>query len=150
MKGKFTLEGLKSCFKKTGWIVSECYFDDGISGWELSQCSPAGEDFSFAIMHNNDVSQAIKEIREYAYRFDVDEHVEMWIAARDVGVDGVLGVCELVEDAEAIQEMLNELADGVEEWHESVKPALDDVIKSCSEQVNRIPGVDNKSKDLEI
>ena len=46
---------------------------------------------------------------EYADDFDVDEHVELWIEGR--GKNGVPATArELVEDAEAIRDMLNELA----------------------------------------
>ena len=62
---------------------------------ELEKYSPAGEDFIFGVQKGN----FVKNVREYADGFDVDEHVELWIEAR-----------ELVEDAEAIRDMLNELA----------------------------------------
>ena len=48
--------------------------------------------------------------------FDVDEHVEMWIEARRNGVRGVpSSIRELVEDAEDIDKMLEELADALAE-----------------------------------
>lgn len=52
-----------------------------------------------------------ESVREYANNFDADEHAEMWIEARG-RVNGVPNsIRELIEDAEEIQEMLNELAD---------------------------------------
>ena len=45
----------------------------------------------------------------YAAYFDVDEHVELWVNGR--GKNGVPSrIRELVEDAEAIDKMLQELA----------------------------------------
>lgn len=77
---------------------------------ELEKYSPAGEDFIFSI-DGQDIPQ---EVREYADGFDVDEHVELWMAGR--GKRGVPETArELVEDAEAIKTMLEELADALEE-----------------------------------
>lgn len=55
-----------------------------------------------------------EEVEEYAQDFDVDEHVEMWIDARKRGVSGVPStIRELLEDAEAIQKMLNDLVEAL-------------------------------------
>ena len=50
---------------------------------------------------------------EYAAGFDVDEHIEMWIEAKRSGTNGVPSARELVHDAEAIDKMLDELADAL-------------------------------------
>ena len=102
-----TMDELEVYLEDKGWTVHK---DE--EGWEIGQGSPAGEDFWFFIRHDNDVEKAVKEIQEYAYDFDVNEHVEMWVEARG-NVSGVPDVATLVEDARAIQEMLDELADGV-------------------------------------
>lgn len=39
-----------------------------------------------------------------------DEHIEMWILARRSGTSGVPSAKELVEDAQAIDDMLRELS----------------------------------------
>ena len=55
-----------------------------------------------------------EKVEEYAQDFDVDEHVERWIDARKRGVSGVPStIRELLEDAEAIQKMLNDLAEAL-------------------------------------
>ena len=82
-------------------------YDDGTV--DFRKYSPAGEDFSFTV----NAKEAAKEIYEYYDGFDVDEHIEMWIEARKNGVSGVPSTSRLVEDAEAISEMLKELADAV-------------------------------------
>ena len=104
------MENLKKIIEKLGWdIYEESYGGDEI-GWDLRKFSPAGEDFGFSICHNNDVATAIKEISSYAEDgFDIDEHIEMWIEARHNGIRNVPGTRELVEDAENIQKMLDEL-----------------------------------------
>ncbi len=103
-----TMDELEAYLEDKGWTVNK---DE--EGWEIGQASPAGEDFWFFIRHDNDVEKAVTEIQEYAYDFDVNEHVEMWIEARRNHVAGVPDAATLVEDAQAIQEMLDELADGV-------------------------------------
>lgn len=90
--------------KENDWNVSS-YTEDGRV--ELETYSPAGEDFSIIV----EVENFPESVREYANDFDANEHAEMWIEARGK-VNGVPdSIRELIEDAEEIQEMLNELAD---------------------------------------
>lgn len=84
-----------------GWGVFE-----GDQDLEISQYSPAGEDFSFSVSKDN----LIYNIIEYACNFDPDEHAEMWIEGR--GTRGIpSSVRVLIDDADAIAEMLESLAD---------------------------------------
>lgn len=108
-----SIDELKSAIEGKGWVVSECSFGGDDTGWELYKYSPAGEDFGFSVYHNNDVQKAISEINDYAFVFDTEEHISMWIEARNVDNNrmGVPSPRELVEDADAIQKMLDELAD---------------------------------------
>lgn len=85
-----------------GWSVDES--DDGYV--EVGKYSPAGEDFSFSANADN----FIEEVKQYSAGFDIDEHIEMWIEARKNGVGGVPSTRELVDDAEDIDKMLQELA----------------------------------------
>ena len=73
---------------------------------ELEKYSPAGEDFGIAVSAEN----FVEEIKEYAADFSPDEHIEMWVLARKNGVTGVPSIRILVQDADAIDEMLQELA----------------------------------------
>lgn len=94
--------------EENDWSVSS-YTNDGRV--ELEKYSPAGEDFLMCV----EIENFPKPVREYANDFDPDEHAEMWINARG-RVRGVPNsIRELIDDAEAIQEMLNELADVLEE-----------------------------------
>lgn len=96
------LEHLLAYIETLGWDV----YCDG-DGWvELSQFSSAGEDFSFTVSENN----LIEDVKDYAESFDSEEHAAMWYDAGQSGVRGVPSLHELVEDADAIQEMLNDLA----------------------------------------
>ena len=91
--------------ERLGWTVKE--YDDGTA--EFSQYSPAGEDFSFTVKAEN----AAQDIYAYYNNFDVDDHIEMWIEAKNNGVAGVPSIRRLVDDAEAISEMLKTLAGAV-------------------------------------
>lgn len=85
-----------------GWFV-KCYDNKDI---ELYQQSPAGEDFGFCVDEEN----FVENVKEYAADFDPDEHIAMWIEAKGFGTSGVPSARELVHDAEAIDEMLQNLA----------------------------------------
>ncbi|GHU55190.1 hypothetical protein AGMMS49975_16660 [Clostridia bacterium] len=73
---------------------------------ELGKQSPAGEDFWFTA----DKENFVDSVKQYAADFNIDEHIEMWIEARNSGVSGVPSTRELVKDAEDIDKMLQELA----------------------------------------
>lgn len=107
-----SIDELKEAIEKFGWNVYECEIGrKGYVEWQLSKYSPAGEDFSFPVEHQNNPAMAIKAIKDYAYNFDTEEHVEIYYEARKNGTSGVPSLRELVEDADAIQEMLDELSD---------------------------------------
>ncbi len=124
-----SMDALKEYLERKDWQVNACSVGpDSVAGWEISQYSPAGEDFGFCIEHDHNVEKAIKELKRYAYYFDVDEHVELHLGGR-----GAPSAKILVEDAEAIQEMLSELADGVN-WCEQY--TIGEQLTSAAQTVN--------------
>lgn len=84
------------------WSVTVC--DDGTI--ELETNSPAGEDLIVAVEAENFVDN----MKAYSASFDPDGHVEKWILARRSGTRDVPSAFALVEDAKAIDKMLQELA----------------------------------------
>ena len=84
------------------WSVTIC--DDGTI--ELETSSPAGEDLIVTVEAENFVDN----VKAYAASFDQEEHIAMWVEARRSGTRGVPSIKELVEDAQAIDDMLRELA----------------------------------------
>lgn len=80
------------------------YTDDGRV--ELEKFSPAGEDFIICV----DVENFPEAVAEYAADFDVDDRIEMWVEARHNGRGGIPSIRRLAIDAEAIDDMLQELA----------------------------------------
>ena len=89
--------------EKHDWRVSG-YTDDGMV--DLEKYSPAGEDFIMCVS----VKDLPGSIMEYYNNFDVDDHIEMWVEARKNGASGVPNIRALVEDGEAICDMLKEIA----------------------------------------
>lgn len=83
-----------------------CEIDDDV---ELSQGSPAGEDFSFCVAAKTP-QEMVDEVVRYAEAFDVEEHVHMWLDAKTENVAGVPDLTTLLKDAEDIQAMLSALA----------------------------------------
>lgn len=107
------LEALKRKAGDLDWSWDE---DEG--GYvQLSKCSPAGEDFFIVVNAGN----MVDEIRNYSDSFDTERHVHDLMDAKDNGLGGVPGLKELVEDADAIQEMLEGLADAMEAVEEAGK-----------------------------
>lgn len=84
-----------------GWQVNDCgeYF-------EIAQPSPMGEDFFFTV----EVENIVQNIRDYASNFDPEEHATMWF---EIENERWRGLRNLLNDADAIQDMLNELAEAV-------------------------------------
>lgn len=107
------MDNLRTKIASLGWSIHDINFKNSI-GWELFKFSPAGEDFSFTIEHNNNVKQAKEEIIRYANEFDEDEHIEMWVEAKRNRAD-IPSIKILVQDAKDIQEMLYELCDKIKE-----------------------------------
>ena len=91
-----------------GWEITGCDAGpDEEKSWLLRKYSPAGEDFGFYVE-----DEAFEEnVREYAADFDPEEHVQMHLDAKYHGkVEGIPSVRELVDDADAIDKMLQDLA----------------------------------------
>lgn len=95
-------ERYRKICEKLDWSVSS----DSSGNIELEKYSPAGEDFIIAVGEENFVDN----VKAYAASFDPDEHIEMMIMARRSGTEGIPSTRELVEDAEAIDKMLQELS----------------------------------------
>ena len=91
--------------EEQGWRVDEGV-QEGQHWFEFSQESPAGEDFSFTIWPKgtepHEIAWSI-----WNYGFDVNEHVQLW--APSAGKNGTPDVVTLVQDAQEIEKMIDEL-----------------------------------------
>jgi hypothetical protein len=110
-----SVEELQKYIEGKGWVISDCSFNEDID-WEISKHSPAGEDFCFNIQCSNAVEDAINAIAEYTNSFDEEEHIKMWLNAKDIDNNrlNVPSITELVKDAKNIKQMLTELSEGLE------------------------------------
>lgn len=100
------------------WRIHEWSYSDGEKVYELQKASPAGEDFSFSV----DGEHLIELIQSMAAEFDPDAHAEEWVAARQRGTDKTIpDIRTLIKDADAIKEMLEELAKEISQkgWEET-------------------------------
>ena len=94
----------KRICERLGWNVTILENDV-----ELSQFSPAGEDFYFTA----DKKNFAHSIKEYAEDFDPDKHAETWVKFMHT-VRGVpQSIRTLIDDADAIKEMLTELSEQI-------------------------------------
>lgn len=113
MKTYFTKVGIERVAEESYWGVR--WDEDNITGEkcvEFSKYSPAGEDFSFEVWYLH-VSEIPEKVMEYYEEFDPEEHVMLW--AEHAGRNGVPRLRELMEDADAIEEMIRELAIALKE-----------------------------------
>ena len=105
---KITHEQIEIC-ERHDWTV---HIEDGdiwIESW-----SPAGENLVYEIYEDEGFVGSIKRL---AADFDADEHAEMWVAGR--GKNGVpSSIRELVDDADAIDKMLQDLASALADTEE--------------------------------
>lgn len=101
------MEALRRKAEELDWEWHDC--NDGIV--ELEKSSPAGEDFFATAIAGN----LVEEIRDICDGFDTEGHVHELLDAKENGFSGVPSLKVLVEDADAIQDMLEELADALED-----------------------------------
>ena len=94
-----------------GWSIN--LTDEGGEKFaEFEKWSPAGEDIVFSVAYQ-DAGSLAYEVAVYADNFDAEEHVREMLNAKRSGFAGIPGVRVLVEDADAIETMLRELADAL-------------------------------------
>lgn len=95
------------------WNIYDNTEYDGRYYVEIENYSPEGENLIETVWFDGTDSGFIKGVRELANNFDPEEHAEMWIKGR--GKNGVPeSIRDLLDNAEAIKEMLEELADALE------------------------------------
>lgn len=109
-----TLNQIREVAETHGWSVNMWSTPELEDKFELEFCqySPAGEDFSVYIAGFS-IRDVIEELVEYERDFDPDEHVRSVMDMR-----GAPGLRILVEDANAIADMIRELADAMIDYEE--------------------------------
>lgn len=95
--------------EELGWYVSveSNYF-------EFEKYSSAGEDFIFSIIATS-LKQLQENLKEFYETFDREDHVFKLLEAKRSGFAGVPDLDTLVEDSKDIENMLEELAEKINE-----------------------------------
>ncbi len=114
-----TLENAYKVIEDEGWSVDVMSENDDEVELELSQYTGAGEDFNFTVYFDGTVNDLQDKIYDYAFNFDVDEHIEMLLGADGNDTSGLPSIRRLVEDADDIYEMLKELEIAVNQVKEN-------------------------------
>ena len=110
-------EALIKAAEEEDWSVSV----DG-DCWEFEKYSPAGEDFICCVTGDDIVS----EVDDYHENFDTEDHVMMHMEAKKHGLSGVPSLKILVEDADAIDDMLCELYYALKKAEDAYYDELDE------------------------
>ena len=101
---------VRSFMETNDFSLLSVELQDGEYIAELETSSPAGEDLIIDIWYDGSTYDFVASFRRYATDFDPDEHAEGWIEFR--GSNGVPNrIRELIDDADAIDAMLNRFAD---------------------------------------
>lgn len=77
---------------------------------ELEFYSNLGEDVIVTICHNNTTDDFVSNLESYYNDFDPEEHAVMWYKVKDKVTGVPQSLRALLEDAEGIEETLEELA----------------------------------------
>lgn len=100
-------DSLVNAAEELGWC---CRVYDGDA--ELQKHSPAGEDFIVSI---DDIDDMVSCVAKYAEDFDADEHAAFWVEHRGSTSGVPSSIRALIDDADAIKAMLEELAEKLKE-----------------------------------
>ena len=124
---KAAIEAVAELF---GW---GCDWDED-ENLELENWSPAGENLYECANAPHVIEDFVRNARD----FDIDEHVEMLLEAKRNGLRGVPGASVLVRDAEAIDEMLNDLADALQALKDSYRDGVCQLKYLCISDVREL------------
>lgn len=102
------------CAKDKGWNVNT-ERHNGMTIFEFSRFTPAGQDFSFpAEMKGNQLDSLITDMEDYYEGFDVDSEAYVWLDESGHGRNGApYRMRDVLEDMEAAEGMTKTLLDAV-------------------------------------
>lgn len=105
-------EKITDVLESQDWNLCSIEEQDGEYYAELEKYSPNGEDFVPTIWFNGLPTDFIEKVAEYADDYDADDHAAELVEYR--GRNGVPNsIRDIIDDAEAIGDMLNDLADAL-------------------------------------
>ena len=96
--------------KENDFVIGEITKQSNGIYIDLNQSTPLGEDWWVVIFFDGTNNGFIQEFHKYAYNFDIDEEVEIFVQGR--GENGIPNsIVALIEDAKWKQKTLEETAD---------------------------------------
>ena len=98
---------IREIIENEEWAI---YEDE--NGVDLRKYSNLGEDFGFYV----DKENLVYNIISYARTFDADEHAKMWIENMHTTQGVPQSIRALIEDADYIKDMLENLADKLQPY----------------------------------
>lgn len=102
---------VKAIEDEQGWNILSTNEQDGLYYTEIKNWSPEGEDVIETVWHDGTPEGFARGLTQVWEDFDAEEHAAMWYNAEDRGQPKNLHI--LVEDADAIDDMLGELVSAV-------------------------------------
>lgn len=104
-----TKDELETILENQDWKLEEMYNNEKELVITISSMSDAGEDLyeTIYVQPDDTLSHAFYV---WAESFDPEEHVKMWLDAKEHGTQGVPDLFTLVEDAKSIEEAFENLA----------------------------------------
>lgn len=114
MRTKRLINKIVRCAEDKGWNVNT-ERNNGMTIFEFSQFTPAGQDFSFsAEMKGNHLDSLITDIEDYYEGFDVDSEAYVWLDESGHGRNGApYRMRDVLGDMEAAEKMIETLLDAV-------------------------------------
>ena len=108
-------KSILTILEKNNFSVSKVLEEDlNTYSVEISQYTPAGEDWFEIISFNGSMKDFILELSNRAFEFDVDDEAEIWIERR--GHNNVPSSIEtLIEDAKWKKQILEETSNELKE-----------------------------------
>lgn len=130
---------VKKVLGNLGWnIVGDVEEQGNEYCVEIENHSPVGEDLVDTIWFDGTDEGFVKGVRELADNYDPDEHAELYVGMRGEG--GVpRSIRTLIDDADAIGEMYEKLADALEEPQRVI---------TVEELINRLENIKENSESF--
>lgn len=115
------IDKITECAESNGWNVSiDTEQEKGITVFEFSKYTPAGQDFSFSVtMKDNALDSIVANIEEYYEGFDVDSETYLWLDDSGHGKNGApYRMKDVLADMEAAERYIESLLDAIRDIDE--------------------------------
>jgi len=123
MNESINIKAVVQCAESKGWSVHV----DGTQKentviFDFYKFTPAGQDFSFtAIMQDDDFQSLIEDVENFYNAYDPDEEAYIWLDHSGHGRNGApYHMRDVLDDMEAAERMVGELLEALQEINASV------------------------------